>query len=259
MGSKTTSKQKKILIMKNKYYGYIYKITCNINKRCYVGQHRKQCFDEKYWGSGNNKDFKEDIKKYGKENFTREILAWCYNQEELNEKEMFFIEKENALTKNGGYNLWINKPQKEWSPETIKKFNKNFYKAVRSKEYREKQRQLSTGRKHSKKTREKISNSLKNSTKLKESMKRVCSNEEYRRNMSNSVKNSKEHQKYYKDPELRKKRYGNLETRKKISIGTTLAQIGKHWFNNGIVNRFAFECPDGFKPGRLYKRESKED
>lgn len=239
----------------NKYYGYVYKITCNINNRCYIGQHKKSYFDEKYWGSGNNKDFKEDIKKYGKNNFSREILCWCYDQDELNEKEMFFIEKEGALVKDGGYNLWINKPQKEWTPEIVEKFNKNFYKAIHSKEYREKQRQLSIGRKHSQETREKISKKLKSSIKLKESMKVVCSNEEYRKNMSKSVKNSKEHQKWYKDPILREKRYGNLQTRMKISIGTTLAQIGKHWFNNGKINRFAFECPDGFKPGRLYKRK----
>ena len=26
-------------------------------------------------------------------------------------------------------------------------------------------------------------------------------------------------------------------------------QTGKKWFNNGKVNRFAYECPDGFVPG----------
>lgn len=29
------------------------------------------------------------------------------------------------------------------------------------------------------------------------------------------------------------------------------AQIGKHWYNNGLIERFAFECPEGFKPGRI--------
>ena len=43
------------------------------------------------------------------------------------------------------------------------------------------------------------------------------------------------------------------ESKKKMSE----AQKGKHWYNNGKENRFCFECPDGFIPGRLliYKEE----
>ena len=37
------------------------------------------------------------------------------------------------------------------------------------------------------------------------------------------------------------------ESKKKMSE----AIKGKHWFNNGKENRFCFECPDGFVPGRL--------
>lgn len=29
---------------------------------------------------------------------------------------------------------------------------------------------------------------------------------------------------------------------------------GRHWFNNGITNKFCFVCPDGFRPGKLTKR-----
>ena len=158
-----------------------------------------------------------------------------------------------ALTTNGGYNLWINREQKEWTKEVREKFNKNFYKAIHSPEYREKQKIASTNRVKSLETRKKLSQSLKNSKKLKESIKRVTSDPEYRAKMSSSVKNSVKHQKWYKDPELRKIRYENAETRRKISIGTSKAQIGKHWFTNGQINKFSFECPDGFHPGRTYK------
>ena len=34
---------------------------------------------------------------------------------------------------------------------------------------------------------------------------------------------------------------------KKISIANT----GKHWWNNGVEERFEFDCPDGFRSGRL--------
>lgn len=37
------------------------------------------------------------------------------------------------------------------------------------------------------------------------------------------------------------------KTRKKLSE----AAKGRHWYNNGKENRFCFECPDGFLPGRL--------
>ena len=33
---------------------------------------------------------------------------------------------------------------------------------------------------------------------------------------------------------------------------------GRKWFNNGIAETQAYECPDGFKPGRL-KDKKKED
>ena len=38
-----------------------------------------------------------------------------------------------------------------------------------------------------------------------------------------------------------------LETKKKLSE----ANRGKHWFNNGKINKFCYECPEGFVPGRL--------
>ena len=37
------------------------------------------------------------------------------------------------------------------------------------------------------------------------------------------------------------------ETKKKMSE----AKKGIHWFNNGKENKFCFECPEGFVPGRL--------
>ena len=37
------------------------------------------------------------------------------------------------------------------------------------------------------------------------------------------------------------------ETRKKIAE----ASKGRHWFNNGEVNKFCYECPEGFVPGSL--------
>ena len=37
------------------------------------------------------------------------------------------------------------------------------------------------------------------------------------------------------------------EARRKIRK----AQMGKHWYTNGKENKFCYECPEGFVPGRL--------
>jgi len=34
------------------------------------------------------------------------------------------------------------------------------------------------------------------------------------------------------------------------------SNIGRHWYNNGIENRFCYECPEGFNSGMLYERKS---
>ena len=55
-------------------------------------------------------------------------------------------------------------------------------------------------------------------------------------------------------------KHPSTETRMKMSmarIGNQNAKgkhIGKHWFNNGVVNVFQMGCPEGFVRGRLKKR-----
>ena len=40
------------------------------------------------------------------------------------------------------------------------------------------------------------------------------------------------------------------ETKKKLRLQKT----GRHWYNNGKENRYCFECPDGFVPGKLKRK-----
>lgn len=37
------------------------------------------------------------------------------------------------------------------------------------------------------------------------------------------------------------------------NIGNTNTK-GKKWFNDGTISTMAFECPDGFVEGRIYRR-----
>ena len=72
--------------------------------------------------------------------------------------------------------------------------------------------------------------------------------EETKKKMSEANKGkhfSEEHKK--KISEAQKGKHRSEESKKKMSE----AQKGKHWFNNGKENKYCYECPDGFVPGRL--------
>jgi group I intron endonuclease len=79
----------------------IYKTTNLINGKIYIGQDKNN--DPTYYGSGTI--LKKAIKKYGKENFKKEILENCHSSEELNDKEIFWIKETNATNKLIGYNI----------------------------------------------------------------------------------------------------------------------------------------------------------
>jgi group I intron endonuclease len=79
----------------------IYKTTNLINGKIYIGQTTTN--NLYYFGSG--KIIKQAFKKYGKENFKREILEYCTSIKELNEREKYWIEKLKSQDKNIGYNV----------------------------------------------------------------------------------------------------------------------------------------------------------
>ena len=92
--------------MKNdeKYpFGYIYITTNLINNKKYIGMHRSENFDPSYKGSG--KILTQAFKKYGKKNFSTEVIEWCYNENELQEKEKYWIEYYKAVENDNWYNL----------------------------------------------------------------------------------------------------------------------------------------------------------
>lgn len=80
----------------------IYQITNLINNKIYVGKHQTKNIDDSYMGSG--KLIKDAIKKYGIENFKKEILFWFDNESDMNKKEAELITEEFCLRENT-YNL----------------------------------------------------------------------------------------------------------------------------------------------------------
>ena len=84
----------------------IYKITNIINGKCYIGQSVQpkrrfiaHCSRAKH--DADNSPLHSAIKKYGKENFTLEILEWTDN---YNQREQELIKQYNTLSPNG-YNV----------------------------------------------------------------------------------------------------------------------------------------------------------
>ena len=88
-------------------FGYIYKNTCLVNGKIYIGLHKysDNVIDEKYWGSGPW--FKNAFKKYGINNFIREIIDVGSSLDDLSKKEIYWISyyyPNGVPDKNIGYN-----------------------------------------------------------------------------------------------------------------------------------------------------------
>lgn len=85
-------------------YGYIYKTTNSLNNKIYVGQKKSNLFlHENYLGSGVA--LKRAIDKYGKENFIVELIDTAESSDELNEKEIYWIDKLDSRNPQIGYNI----------------------------------------------------------------------------------------------------------------------------------------------------------
>lgn len=79
----------------------VYKITNLVNNKIYIGQDSKDRND--YMGSG--KLIIIAINKYGLSSFKKEILDNVNNLDELNEREIYWINFYNSTNKNIGYNI----------------------------------------------------------------------------------------------------------------------------------------------------------
>lgn len=84
-------------------YGFIY-ITTNINNgKRYIGQKKFIRNWQYYLGSG--KHFLRAVKKYGRDNFHRDIVATAYSEGELNDLERKWIKNYNAVESDDFYNI----------------------------------------------------------------------------------------------------------------------------------------------------------
>ena len=181
----------------NNPYGFVYITTNMVNGKRYLGQKK---FDKKdkwktYLGSGTA--FKQAVRKYGEENFVKNIVCICYSIEELNQIEHDLSVYLDVVKSPDWYNLVYGgstmagysppievrkklskalkgKPAPNkgipMSEETKRKISERYsgenaiwYGKHHTEESKEKIRQARTGTKASKETREKMSKQRTNS------------------------------------------------------------------------------------------------
>jgi len=163
-------------------YGLVYKATNRIDGKVYIGQtiytlRTRRMEHERVVGIKTDY-FHNALNKYGIENFDWVVLDYAETQEDLDEKEIFYIKKFRSFVDfedSNGYNLILGN---EVSESTKKKLSEASKDREVSEETRTKLSKTATGRKHSAETKKKIAMSMlgkKHSTstrlKISESMK----------------------------------------------------------------------------------------
>jgi hypothetical protein len=94
------------MIIRRKYDGFyylVYKTTCLVNNKIYVGYHKTQKLNDGYIGSGTS--FENSVRLYGKENFRREILEFCISLKHMDIQERYWVKELHANDKKIGYNI----------------------------------------------------------------------------------------------------------------------------------------------------------
>lgn len=224
--------------------GIIYAYTNLESGRMYIGQtidperRFKQHLTDNY-RQGWHIDYQNNPDKY-----EYSIIEMDVPEDKLNEREIYWISFFG--TYNNGYNLNEGGGSQRGYKHTVETKNKiskanrgriSKYKGVTRPDF-EGEKHPMYGKHHSEEVKRKISEANKG-----------------RFAGENNPFYGKHHSEETKQilSELAKYRKSNLgnrhtdEAKAKISK----ANKGKHWFNNGVINITAFECPEGFVKGRL--------
>lgn len=85
-------------------YYFTYRILNNVNGKCYFGVHQTTNIDDGYLGSG--RAIKNAIAKYGKENFTKEILQYFDDSVSMYAAEEVLVNEE-VVNSPSTYNMRI--------------------------------------------------------------------------------------------------------------------------------------------------------
>lgn len=128
-------------------YGIVYRIKCEHNAKNYIGQTTREL--EKRWKDhiqhSHHPKFPISyaIQKYGVKNFLIEILDTANNQEELNEKEIYWTKQYRAHINEWGYVCKAGQGNGYHSEETKSKMSQTHKGSKRPPRTKEHKRKLS--------------------------------------------------------------------------------------------------------------------
>lgn len=201
---------------------YIYKTTCLISNRYYIGLHSTNNLNDGYMGSG--KRLRYSIRKHGIENHTKKILEFCNTREELALREIELVTQElvddkscmNLVLGGGGFML------------------DEYHYTCSSRGGLVHAEKMKTDIEYNKAVKERVSNNMKNYHKKGvhnyKTFKGKCHSEETKKLMSESSKGM-----------------GN---------GENNSQYGTCWITNEIDNKKinrGDKIPEGWELGRTMK------
>jgi group I intron endonuclease len=155
----------------------IYEVTNLVNGKTYIGQHITDDLEDSYLGSG--KALKAAIKKYGRDNFRREILLFARNEQALNILEMMAVtpefceRKDNYNLKEGGNSGRPNAEIREKMRQKKLGPRNHNYGKPKTAEWIAKIKAANTGRKASEETRKKMSEAGKGRRHTEETRKKI--------------------------------------------------------------------------------------
>ena len=252
----------------------IYKTTNNVNGKVYIGQHKVKSLFAKdiYIGSGSI--LIKAIKKYGKENFSKEIITIAMTQSEADVLEKYYIKKYDSTNPEKGYNIlkggqgngrlenqvpWNKgKHTGQHSSSCWEKghtpWNKDKKLGPHTEEWKEKARGHTPWNKGKKGCQTAWNKGL---------ILGPVTEEEYEKRYGNRVYDHEALSKAHKGqgkghtPWNKGKKCPNVSEYNKAHGVMPPSQKGKHWYTNGKENVMAFECPKGFVPGKTHHIDSK--
>lgn len=236
-------------------YAIIYKTTNLINGKIYVGQRLikdQSTLDDKYLGSGG-RHLKRAFKKYGLENFKREVLHHIFipNQKAVDALEKHYIKKHDSTNLSIGYNKLLGTSNNFGSGSPMK--NPDVAKRVTDK---------LRGRKGAKRSEAGKAN-------MKKAAQKSWEDAQWRRDrVSEFVKSTMtpEHREYLSN--LAKKRVFTQSRKDKISLNHADFSGEKHpcfgirydWITDGCVNKRlnkGLDMPEGFYLGKIQVNSTK--
>jgi len=146
----------------------VYKITNIVNNKCYIGKTTRddKRLKEHLSRLKNNKHYNEYLQRsfnqHHEENFIFEIIDTAIMEEELNDKEIYWIDKYNSANPLYGYNLTYGGDGCKHNEITCAKLSEINKGKTYSEEYKQKMSVVLKGRIFTPEWKQKISDAKKN-------------------------------------------------------------------------------------------------